>query len=131
MTERNFTTIIPGWYRTRDGALAEVVQILDLNPRLTEQYPARGLIGLRQEEWTSAGSVFDDGYESSEDLITLLGAEKPGEKIMAKKTLTRWANVYKRGPTACFTTKENAEESSNGRIACVELTGEYEVEEEV
>jgi len=131
MTERNFETVIPGFYRTRSGALAEIVLILDIGPRLTEQYPARGLIGLRQEEWTAAGSVVDDGYESSEDLITFLGVEKPKETRMVTKTIRYWANVLGDGAIKAYSTKEDAEESSFARIACVEMTGEYEVEDEV
>jgi len=130
MTERNFTTIIPGWYRTRDGALAEVLHISD--PRFRDTYSVRGFINGVKTDWKGDGeSSTHCGPARPGSLITFIGTEKPKETRMVKKTLTRWANVYKSGVIGNFTTKENAEESSFGCIACVELTGEYEVEEEV
>jgi len=138
MTERNFTSVIPGFYRTRAGDLAEVVQILDLDPRLTEYYPARGLIGTSvpyQGEWTMAGSALpfgqdsiDGGYESSKDLITFLGAERPREKKMVKKIRTRWTNLFENGDVVPYTSKRMADKHAYARIACVKVTCEYEVE---
>jgi len=131
MKERNFTEVIPGFYRTRDGGVAEVVQILDA--RLREAYPARGLIGEKTDEWTMGkGFNFDDGCASKDDLITFLGVEKPREKKMVTKTVTRWANIDADGCTRMFHIREIADSEQNcDRIACVEMTGEYEVEEDV
>jgi len=129
MTERNFTVVVPGWYRTRGGSLAEILQVD--NPRLGDQYPVRGFVGTQHNEWTRAGYDSRGGCESHEDLITFLGTKKPREKRMVKKTLTWWANVLEAGHVATYPTKAYADADVWGRIACVELTGEYEVEEDV
>ena len=124
MTERNFTTVVPGFYRTRGGEIAEVVQIM--NARLEERFPARG---LGAERWQLSGDYYDYGRKSCYDLIEFLGTEKPKEKKMVKKTLTRWANIYEGRDVATFATKEHADlRAGFCRLACVELTGEYEVE---
>jgi len=125
--ERNFTEVVPGWYRTRGGALAEVVQIVD--PRLDDTYPARGLLGVYRRAWTIVGVSLNAKPASQEDLVTFLGTEKPREKKMVKKTVTRWVNVDADGYTRTFDIREIADIEQNGdRIACVEMTGEYEVE---
>jgi len=130
MTERNFTTVIPGFYRTRGGELAEIVQILD--PRLESSYPVRGLMGRYQEAWTIEGFGVAAKPDSQEDLLTFLGTEKPRERRARMQTLTRWANIYEGGDVVTFATRQIADaRGGQGRIACVGLTGEYEVEEDV
>lgn len=125
--KRNFTTVVPGFYRTRGNEIAEVVQITDT--RLKDLYPARGFIGRHGDEWTLAGSELTvAGFESPEDLIEYLGTEKPRESPARMETLTRWANIYEGGDVATFATRKRADRRADpGRIACVELTGEYEV----
>lgn len=57
--------------------------------------------------------------------ITLIS--RPKKKV--KKTLEAWANVYEAG-TVPYTYKKDADlNASENRIACVRLTGEYEIEE--
>lgn len=127
MTDRNFTTVIPGFYRTRNGRIAEVIQILD--ERLREDYHARGFIGAYPDEWTmEKGFNFNAGHESKNDLITFLGVEKPKETRMVTKTIRYWANVLGDGAIKAYSTKDMADDYSFARIACVEMTGEYQVE---
>ena len=54
---------------------------------------------------------------------------KPKPKRTVKKEVVAWANVYKR-ETFFSATREIADGCADAdRIACVKLTGEYEVEE--
>ena len=130
MTERNFVTVIPGFYRTRNGDLAEVVKILDA--RCAEKYPVRGMIGYDCDTWTVAGDNLDDRATSRDDLIKFLGTENPREKRMLTNTISLWVNVYPRYTSPTFATEAYANDgAAPNRIACVELTGEYQVEEEV
>jgi len=130
MTERNFTEVVPGFYRTRDGELAEVVQILDV--RIDQ--PVLGLIFTNtanppeDEAWSLGGDYYYGDCSSRSDLITFLGAKKPREKKMVKKTLTRWVNLYEYDITYHDSRSFADYAAAPGRIACVELTGEYEVE---
>lgn len=62
----------------------------------------------------------------------------PGLKLISrpkkrvKKTVEAWANVYAHCLPDLFNCEANADaRASNSRIACVKLTGEYEVEEDV
>jgi len=129
MTERNFTVVIPGFYNTRNGRIAEVVQIM--NPRLDYPFPVRGFLpkddvyiisecwNLKGDCWTSIGSP--------DDLITFIGTELPRKKKKVK--LTKWINVYRNHPSYAYETRELADTYADcNRIACVEMTGEYEVE---
>jgi len=126
-TERNFTTVIPGFYRTRGGSLAEILQVD--NPRLGDQYPVRGFVGTQHNEWTRTGYDSNGGCEGCDDLIAFLSAEKPREKKMVTKTVTRWVNIDADGYTRTFDIREIADiEQHPDRIACVKLTGEYQVE---
>jgi len=52
-------------------------------------------------------------------------------KRMVTKTVECWANIYKEGVPCLRSDKFIADESArNNRIACVRLTGTYEVEED-
>lgn len=87
----------------------------------------------------------EDGRWGSKDVNpTLLtidearakGYDVPKVKRKVTKTISRWANVYPdEHLIACndYHTREEADSNANlsKRIACVELTGTYEVEEEV
>jgi len=56
--------------------------------------------------------------------------ERPRRKV--KKTVTFWADLFKEGWGCSYSTKEEADQAlhtRHPRIACVELRGEYEVEE--
>lgn len=122
-----------GWYRTRDGELAEVLTIT--HPRLGKLWTVLGFYttnGARQTTWDKAGQHGISGQESSFDLVTYLGTEKPKRKVKRTVEVVRWANVYPGDIFPVFGSKENADKSSaSTRIACVELRGSYEVEEEV
>lgn len=85
------------------------------------KYQATYVIGGREFE-TRNQSLFWD--ELKFDI-----PEKP--KIMVKKTVEAWANVYPGGDIRCtYTNKRDADFSAdNLRIACVKLNGEYEVGE--
>lgn len=60
--------------------------------------------------------------------------ERPKKKKLVNKKISRWVNIYSDGKLfADHLTKEDADasqRSDKSRIACVELTGEYEVEVE-
>ena len=128
-TERNFTVVVPGFYRTRGNEIAEVVQIMD--PRLDDGYPARGFL-QGKTAWALTGDFLHPGNTTERDLIEYLGTEKPREKKMVKKVIRHWVNVYTRYKSQPFTTRVRADEgAATGRIDCVEMTGEYEMEEEV
>ena len=56
--------------------------------------------------------------------------ERPKRKV--KKTVTMWQNIYAAETVIAgetWITRAEADNCGNGRIACVELKGEYEVEE--
>jgi len=130
MTQRNFTTVIPGWYRTREGRVVEVVQIMD--KRLSVDHPAIGLHSTVRASWSLNGDCYYLGREDPLDLITSLGTEKPRETKRVTKTLEYWINVYQDDTGVTFNSRMDANHAaSKNRIACVALTGEYEVEEEV
>jgi hypothetical protein len=56
---------------------------------------------------------------------------------MVTKTVEMWANIYPNGNSVAHTSKQSAEKAAEvnniagltDRIACVKLTGSYEVEE--
>jgi len=128
---RNFTSVIPGWYRTRSGEIAEVFQVLDA--RFKEEYPGRGFIGKHIYSWTKLGDFhYHDPVATSEDLIEYLGEDKPKEKKMVTKTFKWWGNVNSEGLAGMYASKPLANHfATKCRTACVEVTGEYEVEEDV
>ena len=73
-------------------------------------------------------AFYKDGRYLKEQEPSLVLIERPKKKI--KKTISQWVNVYPNGYIKAHDTKEKANKfASNIRIACVELTGEYEVEE--
>jgi hypothetical protein len=67
------------------------------------------------------------------DEIPIVAPPRP--KRMEKRVLDGWVNVYPEGPmkTFVFGNKEEVDRynliNGNNRIACVHVTGEYEVEE--
>ena len=96
-------------------------------------------IGVFFDEGADDGECFTkDGKRfptaQSPDLFygppEIIGPPKP--KRTVKRTLKRWVNVYANNSgNHSFPTKEAADRYSElGRIACVELTGTYEVEED-
>lgn len=96
-------------------------------------------IGVFFDEGADGGECFTkDGKRfptaQSPDLFygppEIIGPPKP--KRTVKRTLKRWVNVYANNSgNHSFPTKEAADRySALGRIACVELTGTYEVEED-
>lgn len=73
-------------------------------------------------------TFYKDGRYLKEQRPSLVLIERPKKKI--KKTITKWVNIYPDGCETYYYTKDRADMCSNpNRIACVELTGEYEVEE--
>jgi hypothetical protein len=79
-------------------------------------------------------------YDVNPILLTIEESRAKGydvPKVTRKvtKTVSRWANVYgSAGLANCsYETREEADANATGdaRTACVELTGTYEVEEEV
>lgn len=55
----------------------------------------------------------------------------PAPKRMMTKSITYWINLYPIGQPCIHPSRESADEAKShiDRIACVELTGTYEVEE--
>jgi hypothetical protein len=127
-----------GWYRTRDGGLAEIIMIAP-SRLLSWTYKVHGFRNLSEKEgaretgWTAEGkySTFGDYHE---DLITYLGTTKPKRKVKRTVEVVQWANIYPHQEVICtpYETKASADDAASfHRIACVELRGSYEVEEEV
>lgn len=73
------------------------------------------------------GDAYPDLYYGPPEII---GPPKP--KRTVKKEVRGWANVYPKGrASGLYSSKESADYGADsGRIACVELTGTYEVEED-
>lgn len=71
-----------------------------------------------------------DGKHSTDHTHSVLTlVERP--KKMVTKTIERWANVYSDECVYIHHSREKADVYDGGnRIACVKLTGTYEVEEE-
>ena len=121
-----------GWYRTRDGGLAEVLTIM--HPRLEDEFPVNGFIrgDPEAEMWTFNGRAVRDDIQSQFDLITYLGTEKPKHRVKRTAEVVRYVNVYPDATSEVHPIREIAEAKAlAGRIACVELRGSYEVEEKV
>jgi hypothetical protein len=125
-----------GWYRTREGGLAEIIAIIP--PRLGWGYTVWGFLNhidkTKDTGWTAEGKHYMYG-DRPNDLITYLGTEKPKRKVKRTVEVVRWVNVGPSTGHLYFPTKEKADEWAadygSDRIACVELRGSYEVEEEV
>lgn len=94
----------------------------------------------RQVDFTMDGQYMDDNYQTLFwDKPEFIPPPRPKRKV--KKTIEQWVNVHHaNGKTkfscACDTKEEadafeeaNIRNGLNRRIACVKLTGEYEVEE--
>lgn len=77
-----------GWYRTRDGRLAEVV--------VTGLDSGRAVIGYIVDEddaetWDRRGCYLNPNIDSEHDLIEYLGKERPREKKKHKANLSLWS----------------------------------------
>lgn len=88
--------------------------------------------------WGAGISYTDKGRNYRQDLNpALMTVEEAAAhnffppKNKVKKQIKQWMNINAGMPTYCYDSKEKADNSATSyRIACVELTGEYEVEEE-
>jgi hypothetical protein len=96
-------------------------------------YPIMVLfLGRERDAYTSRGQMNMRG-----GLVTLFWDEIKYEiptkpKRMVTKTIECWVNVYSNG-VGCLTESEEAADKAkrgNYRVACVKLTGTYEVEED-
>ena len=96
---------------------------------LEETSPEPYILRLNNKTYTV------DGLRSCSDkhrsLLTIEEAKALGIEIPKKKVeVNLWSNIYPDGTSEVYSTRENADEcSSKYRIACVELTGEYFVED--
>lgn len=120
-----------GFYRTRDGRIAKVLTIIDA--RLPRLYPVLGILDGEEEKWSTAGAANYSGRALDSDLVEYLGPTKPKQKRMVTKTVEVYMNVYQNPLNNCVYESESEANvgTDGGRIACVKLTGTYEVEEEV
>lgn len=121
-----------GFYRTHDGRIVEVLIIADA--RLKWAFPIRGLLDGSEHSWTSSGKYDDASRPHHADLIEYLGPTKPKQKRMVTKTVEAYMNVYPNPlNNKLHASKRLADghAANHDRIACVKLTGTYEVEEEV
>lgn len=93
-------------------------------------------VGLRCTNKFKEHSYFFDGkYFSDDNGPSLFWSnpniqipERPKRKVI--KTIERWANIYERKDTIIWHDKDSADRYVNeNRIACVKLTGSYEIEE--
>ena len=90
------------------------------------------VFGSRRDWYTVNGKLFVDDFVP--DLYygppEIIGPEKP--KRMVKEEVRLWLNIY---PKSCckitYSSRSRADSAASpDRIACVELTGSYEVEED-
>lgn len=81
------------------------------------------LPGEAEEEFTPDGRLF---YWHKEPSLKLIERQK--KKV--KKTIETWLNIYPDGYNSHYHTQEECDNAAmTSRIACVKLSGEYEVEE--
>lgn len=117
--EKNFETLEKGcWYQRVDGAIVQVEP--------GNSFYAGGVL------YTPEGRHLGWPLSiSDKDLI--LKIEPPTivpVKRKVKKLIKRYVNVYPDGSQGTYVTRELADTYSHeDRILCVEVTGEYEVEE--
>ena len=72
-----------------------------------------------------ADNAYPDLFWSKPEIIA-----PPKPKRMVTKTIEGWANVYNDNSKVFHSNKASADRNAQGyRIACVKLTGSYEVEE--
>ncbi len=69
----------------------------------------------------------DGKLESFHKEPSLKLVERPKKKV--KKTIERWANIYSSYIISNYDSEKHANKCAEDRIACVKLTGTYEVEE--
>lgn len=117
--------IQPGkYYKTRDGRKAIVYAI---HPNNKNNDVIHGAVltvsGMESWSWTKLGYVSFAGEEGVQHPYDLVYEWKE------KKTIERWVNIYKEGVwNSCYESKKIADSvAAGGRIACVKLTGEYEL----
>lgn len=92
-----------------NNSLAQVAEVISINKRRTDFY----LDGTTMQGQTKP-------------VVTIVS--RPKKKV--KKKLEGWVNIYKDGH-CLYPNKESADRTANKdvRVACVKVTGEYEVEE--
>lgn len=90
-----------------------------------KQYPLK----TKKSIYTSRGRF--DLDDENRSLFTIEEAKALGIEVPKKKVEVKfWANIYPDHNADIWSTKEKADEcSSKYRIACVEMTGEYFVED--
>ena len=92
--------------------------------KLTEEYPVTVIFfNGKHHEFCEDGKFL--GWHALPSLRFI-----SREKKKVKKTVTRWVNVFiPETHEAVWRRKEDADTCCKDRIACVELKGEYEIEE--
>jgi hypothetical protein len=106
--------------------LGNVVEI-----NLESQHPILVKCGDLYSSYTLEGKSLINNVNPT--LLTLdearaKGYDVPKQKVT--KTLETWANLYLGGTVRCHPSKEEADSMRNSqRVACIKLTGTYEVEE--
>ncbi len=106
-------------FQFQDGDIVEFGGLVDVVRINTEEklFPVYAVA----EKFTLDGKLYD---HHNKPLLVLI--ERPKKK--AKKTIEYWVNVYASGPVGIHKSKETADGCADiDRIACVKLTGEYEV----
>ena len=96
-----------GWYKTRDGRLAEVVVTQTTSDRVLVGY----IVGAGDYEvWNKAGDFIDPSKEHGYDLIEYLGKERPKQKKTVKMApaLIKEANCEYLVTTWLFQSEERA-----------------------
>jgi hypothetical protein len=95
--------------------------VVDIEEDMTYPVVVMFLGGSRR--FTASGKYLDWHKTRSLKLV-----DRPKKKV--KKTVERWMSISSDQVPCFYLTQQIAEENTSpGRIACVRLTGEYEVEE--
>jgi hypothetical protein len=101
-----------------------------------DSYTGRYPIVVKFDTGSATGTYTKQGKFTTTEPQTLFWDEipiiaPPRPKRLVTKTAEVWINVYGYGPSINFFSSEEAanEIAGKSRIACVKLTGSYEVEE--
>ncbi len=111
-----------GFYRMRNGEIAEVECI-------SKYGDCNRVIGGSKQcrmQWSEGGYL--DNVQTQHDLVEYIGKTLPKRKVT--KTIEKWVNVYPEEMIEIHDTEIGANKyAESNRIACVKVTGTYEVEE--
>lgn len=115
------------WRPVKGKPEGEWGEITEINPNEANGYP---IVAFDLTFAVDGRERHRDGFSSLFWAPVALPPlpERPKRKII--KNVEFWTNIYTYGPTLLYITREMADRYAvSGRIACVKLTGSYEMEE--